>query len=115
MEDKLIDITNDVKMTVEMIDSLQFYILGYVNWNPSSYFAFLTFLVNGSCSCQSESLPDATSTELVPFKISKKKLQWIQYVALLYFHFWRAFYMILHNSALLVSLWIVVYASLLCW
>lgn len=31
MEDKLIDITNDVKMTVEMIDSLQFYILGYVN------------------------------------------------------------------------------------
>lgn len=40
MEDKLIDITNDVKMTVEMID----------------------------------------------------------------FHFWRAFYMILHNSALLVSL-----------
>lgn len=31
MEDKLIDITNDVKMTVEMIDSVQFYILGYVN------------------------------------------------------------------------------------
>lgn len=31
MEDKLIDITNDVKMTVEMIDSVQFHILGYVN------------------------------------------------------------------------------------
>lgn len=31
MEDKLIDITNDLKMTVEMIGSVQFYILGYVN------------------------------------------------------------------------------------